>query len=489
MIDLVVNHLKFIKILGNKMHNRNKIFISIFILISNISIAQEINVPIVLVSDKTEGGPIFLNYKDIFGDFIRVNFTQEAQQNTVKLFMKRPILLEFNANFKQYPVYAKPGDTIFISTHSQNNYYEFKTRGYSNYRINFFNFLDDYGYGMGYPDFFNRVFKASNYKNSLEFSFANYKNRLYLLNKYKSEHKLDVDFCDFAQLLVDTFYTQALLTPYLTPISESQYNALPKNYSAIIYKSPLGKILKQSKWVNSSSSYRGMLVSYIRFLSRNSLYTSEELPTLYRNALDSLSGESRDYLLFFLMKNNIQRGGGDISKLYRKFHYDCVSQEYKTYIDSIFSRINGVVSNPNIIKTELEDTSGQKISWEDILVKNKDKVLYIDFWASWCIPCLEQIPFSKKMESNLSGKKIIFIYISVDKDKNKWLNSIRINTLSNISSQHYLLSDKSSLATYLGIPPIPHYFTIDREGRPVFWDSTRPDNPATLKELERLSEN
>jgi thiol-disulfide isomerase/thioredoxin len=53
----------------------------------------------------------------------------------------------------------------------------------------------------------------------------------------------------------------------------------------------------------------------------------------------------------------------------------------------------------------------------------KGKILYIDFWATWCKPCIEEFPYSKKLMQSIPSKfqkDIAFLFISVDDTEELW---------------------------------------------------------------------
>src|SRR5690606_134699 len=69
-----------------------------------------------------------------------------------------------------------------------------------------------------------------------------------------------------------------------------------------------------------------------------------------------------------------------------------------------------------------ESIEGNTVSLADL----KGKYLYIDIWATWCRPCLQQLPAMKELEEKYRDKNIEFVSISVDKDadKPKWKNMV-----------------------------------------------------------------
>ena len=51
-----------------------------------------------------------------------------------------------------------------------------------------------------------------------------------------------------------------------------------------------------------------------------------------------------------------------------------------------------------------------------LLTSNKDEIVYVDFWASWCSPCISEFIRSKQIVENYSDKGIRFVYVSIDKE-------------------------------------------------------------------------
>ena len=117
------------------------------------------------------------------------------------------------------------------------------------------------------------------------------------------------------------------------------------------------------------------------------------------------------------------------------------------------------------------DTSGNSISLESF----RDKLVYIDVWATWCGPCKEQIPYLKKQEEKYRTKDIVFVSMSIDdpKDAIKWKKMIIDKELKGIQ----IMADKawkSSFVLDYVIEGIPRFILIDKKGNIISSNAPRP---------------
>ncbi|MCQ2973846.1 MAG: TlpA family protein disulfide reductase [Bacteroidales bacterium] len=98
----------------------------------------------------------------------------------------------------------------------------------------------------------------------------------------------------------------------------------------------------------------------------------------------------------------------------------------------------------------------------DILQTHKGKVVYIDFWATWCGPCRMGIQAMKKYHDELAEKGVDFIYITNQTSPEPNFN----NMILEMKGDHYRVSDKlwNNLEVKLNIQGIPHYLFINKKG-------------------------
>ena len=113
------------------------------------------------------------------------------------------------------------------------------------------------------------------------------------------------------------------------------------------------------------------------------------------------------------------------------------------------------------------------------------KVYVVEFWATWCGPCIQQIPYLKKIQKEFRGKNIKFVSISTDEPlksggsweaaEKKWKNFVKQKSLGGV--QLWSGQDFSFQQAY-EISGIPRFILIDDKGLIRAYNAPRPSDPA-----------
>ena len=131
------------------------------------------------------------------------------------------------------------------------------------------------------------------------------------------------------------------------------------------------------------------------------------------------------------------------------------------------------------------DFTGTTIDGKPLsLIDLRGKIVYIDVWATWCGPCREEFPFSKKLQKLFeSNDDVVFLYVSIDKDEEAWKKMVLAD--KSFNGTHIIQQDGQIGESYL-IRGVPRYILIDSEGKIVKPEAPRPSSGKVENEIHEL---
>ncbi|WP_316794107.1 TlpA disulfide reductase family protein [Pedobacter frigoris] len=157
---------------------------------------------------------------------------------------------------------------------------------------------------------------------------------------------------------------------------------------------------------------------------------------------------------------------------------------FKSKIRMKREEIMRYLANQKTEATLITDT--QLTGFENVIKKYAGKVIYVDFWAPWCSPCMAAMPASKLVQEHFKDEDVVFLFLANRCSEESWKATIANKGLGGI---HLKLTDDeyNVLAERFKIVGIPHYLMIDKQGKVVSPDAPGPDSPKTLiADLEKL---
>ena len=143
----------------------------------------------------------------------------------------------------------------------------------------------------------------------------------------------------------------------------------------------------------------------------------------------------------------------------------------------------GCAEKPQPIKAPsivLQDLQGKPLSLEQF----KGKVIFLEFWATWCPPCVVSLPHIEKLNEESKGKPVQIISLSLDQDA---------STVKEFVSRHQMTSRiglvaDSGVDVKYGVQGIPAFFVVDQNGyATAAWQGFSPLMPRQWRnEINRL---
>lgn len=132
----------------------------------------------------------------------------------------------------------------------------------------------------------------------------------------------------------------------------------------------------------------------------------------------------------------------------------------------------------------LLSVDGKKITFSEVLKQCEGKIVYVDFWASWCEPCLREMPNSKQLRDDEVYKNIVFIYLALNDKKERWEAAWKKACLEDYTHNYMILNsaDASFISKYK-INSIPRYMIFGKDGRILNPDAPRPSDKKINKIL------
>ena len=127
----------------------------------------------------------------------------------------------------------------------------------------------------------------------------------------------------------------------------------------------------------------------------------------------------------------------------------------------------------------LDDLDAQPVS----LSQFKGQVVLLDFWASWCVPCIGDLPYLREVKKKTADWPVVFLNISLDADEADWREAIDKHGIKGVHVRADGFS--SDVAKSYQVMGIPSYYLVDSQGLIMETPGLRGDTDATVAMIEK----
>jgi peroxiredoxin len=107
---------------------------------------------------------------------------------------------------------------------------------------------------------------------------------------------------------------------------------------------------------------------------------------------------------------------------------------------------------------EVTTIDGKRVSLDSL----QGKVVLLDFWATWCMPCQKALPHMREIAKKFQDQPLVILSVSLDKDEGQWKDFIAKNKMT--WPQYRDGGFTGPVAKLFGVEAIPNTFTIDTDG-------------------------
>ena len=289
-----------------------------------------------------------------------------------------------------------------------------------------------------------------------------------------------VENADSKQELADllTLNTTRKMVEYATPYSYINHKRLDE-------KSEYGQYISQLQMNNPRTFDNRLLESILSwYLTLRPDYETAEAEgnrqvLLFDLAKRKVGNASMvDRFMAEEIRNRMDFGGiRDYTNVMEKFRELCsdanLYKEVKAEYDEYMRAHHGMDPGMPAPDFEMIDTEDNKVKLSDL----RGKLLYIDIWGTWCIPCIEEMPHLTKLQERFKDDpRILIMSISVDPNINTW--------------KRFLDKRKPIWKQYIDkdyrVFGIPRFILIDKDGRFINAEAMRPSYEGIAEYLEEL---
>lgn len=202
----------------------------------------------------------------------------------------------------------------------------------------------------------------------------------------------------------------------------------------------------------------------------------------FDTSVTCFSGVSRDFIIakivYSAYKNRVPIQAGYLAKFYEI----CQTPQYAMIIKNLINQQQQIHKKITDGNSLLGEKNKKVTDLETLMAQYKGRLILLDFWASWCQPCIVEIPALQKLQEAYTGKGLQILNISFDKEIQKWKKFIIAHNLTQSTNFIFMNAKELDFVIENKIEAIPRYMLVDKMGKIITPDAPRPSDPA-LREL------
>ena len=283
-------------------------------------------------------------------------------------------------------------------------------------------------------------------------------NKLQFLRDYLGTHTLSAEVVKYAKGEIEYWYAFNLMNyPYEHPIFHNQTSPMevPDDYYDFI-----GEVALNNASALPNKFYLYYIQDYLSFVA-----AIGENKGLNRFELADKYLKGKPLFFYKALQHSIAlKRDNDPGVEAAAYHFikNCPYKLYGEFVKLAYQESRGIVEGTEAPEFELADVDGNIVSLSDY----KGKVIYLDFWATWCRPCTRLLPAHQKLQKQFKDDNVAFVYVSMDRNANKWRDYLANGSFPG----KHLFANKKMVKKY-NVESLPYSVLIDADGK-IVWQHT-----------------
>lgn len=248
--------------------------------------------------------------------------------------------------------------------------------------------------------------------------------------------------------------------------------------------------------LNNSSYFKDNINQYIRYYflgSKHLAYSKEKFLAEKKFIQKNFNGEIENYAIARMIRDYHIKGFGNSINTINLLQNTIIEYENKFTKPSYIEFMNDIKEDLKSYNFELRESAlnskfiniiGDTLNLKEVFARSNKRIKVIDFWATWCPPCIKQIKEGKPFKDRLQVENNVdWIYISPEKDYGKWLETNKkFEHVLNFNNSFFLLKGlKSALSSSFNIKEIPRYIIFDKNNKIVLNSAPSPSDKETFE--------
>ena len=173
----------------------------------------------------------------------------------------------------------------------------------------------------------------------------------------------------------------------------------------------------------------------------------------------------------------------ETDSIFNSFKETCRRSRYLTALNKTYDEFLALAPGNPAPEFEGITPEGKKVSLKDL----HGKIVYIDIWATWCGPCIAEIPASIELQQKLAKEEgIQFLNVSVDSNRSDWEKFLERN--NNWTGIHIIIEPEKigPLYNVYKLSGIPAYILLDQAGNIIDLKALRPSDEQLEMDIRQL---